>query len=160
MRTVGADAVVPPRRGLATGVRTWRAARRPRVRLGAGVRIGRGVVLRAARGCVVEIGAGAALGDGARVEALGGDIRVGPHTLVGERACVGGDGPVVIGASCVVGAWAHVEGPATLGERARLAAHAVALRGADVGPGAVIGSYAVVVGRVPARAVIEARSEP
>jgi acetyltransferase-like isoleucine patch superfamily enzyme len=48
----------------------------------------------------------------------------------------------------------------TLGERARLAAHAVALGGADVGPGAVIGSYAVVAGRVPARAVVEARSEP
>jgi len=159
MRTVGADAVVPPRPGWATAVRTWRAGRRRRVRLGAGVRVGRGVVLRAAPGCVLEVGDGAALGDGARVEALEGDIRVGAHAVVGERASVRAAGPVAIGTACVVGAWAHVEGPVRLGDRARLAAHAVALGGADVGPGAVIGSYAVVAGRVPARAVVDGSTE-
>jgi acetyltransferase-like isoleucine patch superfamily enzyme len=63
---------------------------------------------------------------------------------------------VEIGAGCVVGAWAHVEGPARLGDRARLAAHAVALAGAEVGAGAVVASYAVVEGRVSPRTVVEA----
>jgi serine O-acetyltransferase len=153
MRAVGADAVVPPRRGWATRVRTWRAARRPRVRLDAGVRVGRGVRLHAAPGRAIVVGEGAALGDGAVVEALRGDVRVGP--VVGDRASLRGDGGVTIGAECVIGAWARVEGPARVGDRARLAAHAAVLGGADVGAGAVIGSYAVVHDRVAPRAVVE-----
>ena len=155
MRPVGADAVVPPRDGWATRLRAWRAGRRPRVRLGDGVRVGRGVVLEAAPGCRVVIRDGAALGDGARVAALRGDVVIGPGTLLGDRASVRGDGPVTVGADCVIGAWARVEGPARLGDRARLGAHAAALAGADLGPGAVLGSYAVVDGPVAARAVVE-----
>ena len=64
MDTVGADAVVPPRR--VARLRRWRASARPRVELGSGVRIGRDVVLRAEPGARVVVGAGAALGDGAR----------------------------------------------------------------------------------------------
>jgi acetyltransferase-like isoleucine patch superfamily enzyme len=44
----------------------------------------------------------------------------------------------------VVGAWARAEGDALLEDRARLAAHAVALAGAHVAAGTVVGSYAVV----------------
>jgi carbonic anhydrase/acetyltransferase-like protein (isoleucine patch superfamily) len=149
METVGADAVVPPRR-------SWRAPLRARprrrVRLGRGVRIGQGVVLRAGRGARLVLGDGVAVGDGARIEAVAGELRVGAGSALGERCSLYGS--VSVGSECVVGEWARVEGAATLEDRARLAAHAVALTGARVGRGAVIGSYAVVEGRVAPGAVV------
>jgi carbonic anhydrase/acetyltransferase-like protein (isoleucine patch superfamily) len=151
METVGPDAVVPPQ---ASGARRWRARRRRRVEVGAGVRIGREVVLRAEPGARLVIGDGVALGDGARLEACGGALRVGAETAVGEHAMLAG--AVEIGRECVVGAWARAEGHARLGDRARLAAHAVALSGARLGAGAVVGSYAVVDGAVAPRAVVRA----
>src|SRR5215204_4811937 len=72
MRTIGPDAVVPP------PGRWWRARRpRARVRLGAGVRIGRDVVLRADPGSLVLVGDGVAIDDGARLHARGGLLRIG-----------------------------------------------------------------------------------
>ena len=59
-----------------------------------------------------------------------------------------------VGRECVVGDWARLEGGAVLEDRARLAAHAVALSGARVGSGAVVGSYAVVDGPVAPGAVL------
>ena len=152
METVGADAVVPPRATWRGNLRLLRARRRPRIELGSGVRIGRNVVLRAGPGARVVVAAGAAIGDGARVEARGGELRVGPGTAVGEHAMLAG--AVTIGRECVIGAWARAEGDARLEDRSRLAAHAVALAGARVGAGAVIGSYAIVDGPVAPRAVV------
>ena len=143
METVGADAVVGPRRA---AWRAWRLALRPRVRLGRGVVVGPGVIVTAARGARVVIEDGAALGAGARLEARGGELRVGAGAVLGARASVAGAANV--GAECVIGDWARVEGDAVLAPRARLAAHAVALIGARIGAGAVIGSYAVVDGPV------------
>jgi carbonic anhydrase/acetyltransferase-like protein (isoleucine patch superfamily) len=154
METVGPDAVVPPR---PSRLRRWRARCRPRVELGAGVRIGRGVVLRADPGARLVIADGVALGDGAGLEARGGTLSVGAETAVGEHAMLAG--AVQIGRECVVGAWARAEGDAQLGDRARLAAHAVALSGARVGAGAVVGSYAVVDGEVAPGAVVRARRD-
>ncbi len=133
MESVGADAVVPPRpswRGRLRGAH-GRAppARRARRR---GVRLGRGVVLRAEPGARLVVEAGAALGDGARLEARGGTLRVGAGSVLGERCAL--VGAVTVGRECVVGAWARAEGGARLGDRARLAAHAVALDGARVAP--------------------------
>jgi carbonic anhydrase/acetyltransferase-like protein (isoleucine patch superfamily) len=156
METVGADAVVPPRRTWRGRLRGVRARRRPRIELGSGVVIGRGVVLRAARGARVHVGAGAALGDGARLEARGGELRVGAGSVVGEHAMLAG--AVTIGRECVVGAWARAERDAHLADRARLAAHAVALAGAHVGAGAVVGSYAVVDGAIAPGAVVQRNS--
>jgi carbonic anhydrase/acetyltransferase-like protein (isoleucine patch superfamily) len=152
---VGADAVVPPR---PSRLGLWRARRRPRVDVGPGVRLGRGVVLSAAPGAGVRIGAGAALCDGARVEAAGGELTIGPGALLGERSVL--TGAVRIGAECVVGDWARAEGDARLDDRARLAAHAVALAGARIGTGALIGSYAVVDGAVAPRTVVPAQETP
>jgi carbonic anhydrase/acetyltransferase-like protein (isoleucine patch superfamily) len=152
METVGADAVVPPRPTWRVALRGLRARRRPRVELGSGVLIGRDVVLRAAPGSRVVVGEGAALGDGARVEARGGELRIGPGTAVGEHAMLAG--AVTIGRECVIGAWARAEGDAQLGDRARLAAHAFAPAGARIGSGAVIGSYAIADGVVAPRAVV------
>ena len=75
---------------------------------------------------------------------IGGDVRLGRGVVLRAQR----------GARVVVGDWAHVEGDAVLEDRSRLAAHAVALSGARVGTGAVIGSYAVVDGRVAPRAVL------
>ena len=137
MRTIGPDAVVPP------AGRWWRARRpRPRVRLGAGVRIGRDVVLRADPGSLLVVGDGVALDDRARVHARGGVLRIEAGAALGQRASLAGT--VQVGRACVVGPWARVEGDAVLGARARLAAHAVALGGARVPAGALVPAYAVV----------------
>jgi UDP-3-O-[3-hydroxymyristoyl] glucosamine N-acyltransferase len=148
METVGADAVVAPR---GSPLRVWRARLRPRVRIGAGVRVGRGAVLRAEPGARLVVRDGVAVGEGARLEASGGELSVGPGTALGDRCIV--TGAATVGRECVVGAWARVEGPARLDDRARLAAHAVALGGARVGRAAVVGSYAVVDGEVAPGAV-------
>jgi carbonic anhydrase/acetyltransferase-like protein (isoleucine patch superfamily) len=92
------------------------------------------------------------VGDGARLEAAGGELSVGAGSALGERCVLAG--AVTVGRECVVGDWALVEGSARLDDRARLAAHAVALDGAHVGRGAVVGSYAVVDGRVAAGAAL------
>ena len=137
MRTIGPDAVVPPR------ARWWRTRRpRPRVELGEGVRIGRDVILRADPGARLVIGDGAAFDDGARVHARGGLLRIGAGAVLGEHASLADTAQV--GAECVVGPWARLEGDALMGPRARLAAHAVLLRGARVAPGGLVPAYAVV----------------
>jgi carbonic anhydrase/acetyltransferase-like protein (isoleucine patch superfamily) len=153
MDVVGADAVVPPRPSWRGRLRRLRAWCRPRVELGPGVLLGRDVVLRAAPGSRVVVAAGAALGDGARIEARGGTLTIGPETAIGEHAMLAGT--VTIGRECVVGDWARAEGDTRLEDRARLAAHAVALDGARVGAGAVVGSYAVVDGAVAPGALLK-----
>jgi len=149
VETVGADAVVAPR---PSRLRLWRARLRPRVEVGAGVRLGRGAVLRAERAARLEIGDGVAVGDGARLEAAGGELSVAAGSALGERCSLAG--AVTVGRECVVGDWARVEGDARLDDRARLAAHAVALAGTRVGRGGVVGSYAVVDGPVAAGTVL------
>ena len=102
------------------------------------------------------IGDGVALGDGARLQARGGTLRVGADTAVGDHAMLAG--AVEVGRECVVGPWARAEGDARLADRARLAAHAVALSGARVGAGAVVASYAVVEHEVARGAVVRAHT--
>jgi carbonic anhydrase/acetyltransferase-like protein (isoleucine patch superfamily) len=155
METVGADAVVAPRRSWRTPLRAWRARLRPRVRVGAGVRLGRDVVLRAERSARLTLGDGVAIGDGARLEASGGELVVGACSALGERCAL--VGAVHVGRECVIGDWARAEGSARLDDRARLAAHAIALTRAHVGAGAVVASYAVVDGAVAPGAVLSAQ---
>jgi carbonic anhydrase/acetyltransferase-like protein (isoleucine patch superfamily) len=116
------------------------------------VRVGRGAMLRAAPGARLVIRSGAAVGDAARLEARGGTLRVGADAAIGAHASLAG--AVTIGRECVVGDWARAEGDAQLEDRARLAAHAVALGGARVGAGAIVASYAVVDGTIAAGAVV------
>jgi carbonic anhydrase/acetyltransferase-like protein (isoleucine patch superfamily) len=142
MEPLGADAVVPSRPAWRGRVRARRAALRRGVRLGRGVILGRGVRLRAARGARVLVEPGAAIGDWAKLEARGGDLRVGRDAVLGAHCMLAG--APVVGRDCVVGDWARLEGDARLGDRARLAAHAVALAGAQIRPGTVVPSFAVV----------------
>jgi carbonic anhydrase/acetyltransferase-like protein (isoleucine patch superfamily) len=151
METAGADAVVPPRRSWRGELGLRRARRLPRVDIGPGVRVGRGVVFGAAPGARLVIGPGVAIGDGARIEATGGTLRIGAGAVLGQRSIL--VGAVTVGRECVVGDWARAEGSAQLADRARLAARAVALTGARIGAGAVIGSFAVVDAAVPPRTV-------
>ena len=84
-----------------------------------------------------------ALGDGARIEARGGTLRIGAGTA--SASARRSPAPCTVGRECVVGDWARAEGDARLEDRARLAAHAVALSGARVGAGGVVvPSYAVI----------------
>jgi carbonic anhydrase/acetyltransferase-like protein (isoleucine patch superfamily) len=148
VETIGPDAVAPPRWTWREPLRAWAARRRPRVQLARGVRIGRGAVLRVRRDARLVIGEGVVVGEGARLEAAGGELRVGAGTALGDRCSLAG--AVTVGRECVVGDWARMEGDARLEDRARLAAHAVALDGARIGRGAVVGSYAVVDATVAA----------
>ena len=99
------------------------------MRLGAGVRIGRDVILRADPGALLLVADGVAIGDGARVHARGGLLRIGagrrswPSTRRSPTRCTSAR-------SASSAPWARAEGDAVLAPRARLAAHAVALRGA------------------------------
>jgi carbonic anhydrase/acetyltransferase-like protein (isoleucine patch superfamily) len=120
--------------------------------LESGVMVGRHAVLRAAPGARLVVRAGVAVGDGARLEARGGELRVGAGSAIGAHASLAG--AVTLGRECVVGEWARAEGDAQLEDRARLAAHAVALGGARIGSGAVVASYAVVDGPVAAGAIV------
>jgi len=158
METAGADAVVPPRPTWRGSLHAWAAARHPRIELGEGLHIGRDVVLRAAPGARLVVEAGTALGDAARVEAHGGVLRIGAGAAIGAHASLAG--AVTIGRECVVGDWARAEGDAVLADRARLAAHAVALAGARVGAGAVVASYVVVDGAVGPGAVARPPAPP
>jgi acetyltransferase-like isoleucine patch superfamily enzyme len=119
--------------------------------VGAGVRLGRDAQLRIARGARVVLGDGCYLGDGCRIEAVSGTVRVGPRALVGPRAFVVGHADVTLGAGCVVGDFAAVGvlgapgrvGPVTVGDGARLAAHATVVSGDSVAAGGFVAGYAV-----------------
>lgn len=69
-------------------------------------------------------------------------VTVGDDCVLGAFSCVGVTDPTVPGA----------DRPAavTIGDRARVGAHAVVLAGATVGAGAVVGAYAVVAGEIRA----------
>ncbi|ATE56898.1 gamma carbonic anhydrase family protein [Actinosynnema pretiosum] len=106
-----------------------------------------------------------------------GDVVLGPFASVWPRAVLRGDygrievgartsvqdgsvlhcteeHPTTIGAECVIGHNAHVEG-ATIADRCLIASGSVVLNGSVVETGAVVGAGAVLSfnGRVPARAM-------
>ena len=169
---VGADAVIPPRRSPLQLARL-RASRR--VRAGARIIVGAGVRVRAARGARIELGDDVVLGAGCRIEAEPGSVvSVGAGTRLGERSVVTSLTRIEIGEGCAIGDWALVadaeatfddpekpvrlqpihRAPVRLEPGVRVGAHAAVLAGVTVGAGAVIGSYAVVRGDVPAGAVV------
>ncbi|GAA2662802.1 MULTISPECIES: gamma carbonic anhydrase family protein [Actinosynnema] len=85
-----------------------------------------------------------------------GRIEVGARTSVQDGAVLHctEEHPTTIGAECVIGHNAHVEG-ATIADRCLIASGSVVLNGSVVETGAVVGAGAVVSfnGRVPARAM-------
>jgi acetyltransferase-like isoleucine patch superfamily enzyme len=160
---IGADAVVPAPRDRLGGLRLarLRLAAQGRLETRGSVRIERGVRIAVAPGSRVILDDGCLLGEGCRIEAAGGTVRIGPGTQVGSRALLVSLAGIDVGAGCVVGEWAVIadheptyedpERPTrlqplhaaaiTLGDGARIGAHAALLAGATLAPGAVVGSY-------------------
>jgi UDP-3-O-[3-hydroxymyristoyl] glucosamine N-acyltransferase len=150
---VGADVVIPePARLGPLRLALMRLAARGRLRVEGRVTLGRGARIEVARDASVVLGDGVHLGAGARVEAAAGAVGIGARTLVGDRVFVVGLAGVEIGRDCVLGDFAAVgvaAGPGApratrLGDRVRLGAHAVVEAGAQIAPGSVVGSYALV----------------
>lgn len=161
-----------------------RTSRKPGVRTGRGVRIGRRVQLDVLQGGVLILADGCRIGDRARIVVQGGRVEVGAHATLGERCTIVAHERVTIG----TGAWLEdgavlvdfdhvvddvelpvraqplVSTPICVGERARVGLGAGVLRGVSIGAGATVGPHAVVtrdvapgatVGGVPARPVSE-----
>ncbi|GAA3956932.1 gamma carbonic anhydrase family protein [Gordonia caeni] len=104
------------------------------VRLGDGVSVWPGAVLRGDYG-TITIGARTNIQDGTVI-----------HCTFTE--------PTVLGAGCVVGHNAHIEG-ATIGDDCLIASGSVVLNGSTIGSGSVVGAGAVVPykSNVPARSM-------
>jgi carbonic anhydrase/acetyltransferase-like protein (isoleucine patch superfamily) len=104
----------------------------------------------------VTIGAFASVWPRAVLRGDYGSITVGERTSVQDGTVVHCTvfHPTVIGADCVIGHNAHIEG-ATIADRCLIASGSVVLNGAVVGEGAVVGAGAVVSfgGEVPTRSM-------
>jgi acetyltransferase-like isoleucine patch superfamily enzyme len=112
----------------------------------------------------VRLGDGCLLGPGCRVEAAGGTVEIGAGARLGGRSVIVALSAVSVGAGATVGEWAVLSDlepsggdvetpvrlqalrprPITVGDGARIGAHAALGAGARVAPGAAVGSYAVV----------------
>jgi len=93
----------------------------------------------------VELGPEASVWPGAVLRADGGRILVGARTSVqdGVVVHVGSDLDTVIGAGCVIGHVAHLEG-CTVGDGALVGSGSVLLQRVEVGAGALVAAGAVL----------------
>jgi len=104
----------------------------------------------------VTLADGASVWPGAVLRGDYGTITIGARTNIQDGTvihCTPID-PTVIGAGCVVGHNAHIEG-STIGDNCLIASGSVVLNGSTIGEGAVVGAGAVVPFKfsVPARAM-------
>ncbi|NLE80841.1 MAG: gamma carbonic anhydrase family protein [Rhodococcus sp.] len=93
----------------------------------------------------VTLAAGSSVWPGAVLRGDYGTISVGERTNVQDGTvihCTPVD-PTVIGADCVIGHNAHVEG-ATIGDNCLVASASIVLNGSVIGDGAIVGAGAVV----------------
>ena len=161
-----------------------RSSRRPGVRYGRDVRLGRKVQLEVLFGGELILGDGCRIGDRTRIVVHGGRVEIGAGAVLDERCTIVAHERVTIGD----GAWLQygavlvdfdhviddvelpiraqplISSPITIGPRARIGLGAGVLRGVGVGAGAVVGPHSVVtrdvaagatVGGVPARPVVD-----
>jgi acetyltransferase-like isoleucine patch superfamily enzyme len=161
-----------------------RSSRRPGVRYGRDVRLGRKVKLEVLFGGELVLGDGCRVGDRTRIVVQSGRVEVGAGAVLDERCTIVAHERVTIGD----GAWLQdgavlvdfdhviddvelpirsqplVSSPITIGPRARIGLGAGVLRGVSVGAGAVVGPHSVVtrdvppgatVGGVPARPLVD-----
>ncbi|PXW32505.1 UNVERIFIED_CONTAM: carbonic anhydrase/acetyltransferase-like protein (isoleucine patch superfamily) [Williamsia faeni] len=93
----------------------------------------------------VTLGAGASVWPGAVLRADYGTIHIGEKTNIQDGTVIHCTPvhPTVIGAGCVVGHNAHIEG-ATIGDSVLIASGSVVLNGSRIGAGSIVGAGAVV----------------
>jgi acetyltransferase-like isoleucine patch superfamily enzyme len=139
---------------------TLRARARGRLVAARDVRVARGVRVRVAPGARVLLEPGAALGPGARIEALGGTVRIARGARVGERAVLVSHTGLEVGERALIGDWAALDGGAPTLADVELPVRAQPLRRAPltIGAGAVVGPHAVI--GPGARVAAGARVEP
>ena len=159
--TAAPGLIAPPRSSPLR--RAW-LRRRAGVTLGDGVRIGRGVKLRAEDGGRIKVADGVVLGDGVRLHSRGGAIEVGAGAAIGDRSVIVCHDEVTIGARVLLGArvaildFAPVDAdperpvrlqgitaaPVRVGDGAAIGHQAALLRGAKVAAGASVRPGTVV----------------
>lgn len=162
-------------------LRTTRTVlRRPGIRAGRNIALGRHVHFAIGAGAQLVIGDGCRIGERTRIVVAQGRVELGPGARLGERCTIVAHCAVTVGA----GAWLQdgavlvdfdhviddvelpiraqplVATPIVIGEAVRIGLGSGVLRGVTVGAGAVVGPHAVVtrdvapgasVGGVPAR---------
>jgi acetyltransferase-like isoleucine patch superfamily enzyme len=152
-----------------------RLGRRPRVRAGRGVVLGRGVRFDVSPGAAVVLGDGCALGEHTRLIVRAGRVEIGPDVVIGDRTTIVAHAGVTIAARCVLGEgvvivdFQHVfddverpirqqgisGAPVSIGADARIGLGASILPGVTVGPRAQVAPRAVVTHDVPAGSAVE-----
>ena len=161
-----------------------RTVRKPGVRAGRRVALGRRVKLEVLPGALLVIGDGCRIGERTRIVVQAGRVEIGAGARLGERCTIVAHAGVTIGAGArlddgaVLVDFDHVVDdvelpiraqpliatPIAIGERARIGLGSGVLRGVTVGADAVVGPHAVVtrdvapgttVGGVPARPLVE-----
>jgi acetyltransferase-like isoleucine patch superfamily enzyme len=156
------------------GLRTRLLVRRPGIRAGRDIALGRGVRFTLAPGAQLRLGDGCRIGDRTRIVVNQGVVDVGPGAVLGPRCTIVAHAGVVIGAGAqlaegvVVVDFDHVfedvERPirtqplaaatVTIGAGAQIGLGACVLRGVTVGERAAVGPHAVVTRDVAARASV------
>ena len=130
------------------------------------VRLGRGVVFDVAPGARVVLGDGCGVGAGSRFHVASGEVRIGPHAVLGERCVVAAHELVEVGAGAALGdevvlvdfehdiadvehpvrLQAVVAAPVRIGDRAVVGSGAAVTHGASVRDGARVLARSVVAG--------------
>ena len=161
-----------------------RMQRRPGVRAGDDVRVGRRARLEVQHGGILILGDGCRIGDRTRIVVQGGRVEIGAGATLGERCTIVAHERITVGAGArlddgavlvdfdhavddveqPIRAQPLVSSPVVVGERARIGLGAGVLRGVTVGADAIVGPHAVVtrdvapgvtVGGVPARPLVD-----
>jgi acetyltransferase-like isoleucine patch superfamily enzyme len=143
-----------------------------RIRIGAGVRIGRNATLRAntERRPGITLGDGAWVQDSVIINANRGQVTLGARSWLGPFCLVYGNGGVSIGENVLVAAQTSINtvshestrcdipindqpvltGPVVIEDDVWIGLNAVILQGVTIGRGAIIGAGAVVTRSIPA----------
>ncbi|HEX4363006.1 MAG TPA: DapH/DapD/GlmU-related protein [Solirubrobacteraceae bacterium] len=161
-----------------------RTVRKPGVRAGRNVALGRRVQLEVLPGALLVIGDGCRIGDRSRIVVQQGRVELGAGVWLGERCTLVAHSGITIGAGArledgaVLVDFDHVVDdvelpirsqplvatPIAIGERALVGLGSGVLRGVTVGADAIVGPHAVVtrdvapgvtVGGVPARPIAD-----